>query len=409
MRITGIIAEYNPFHTGHKFQLEHIRKNDGAYYCIVVMSSDFVQRGTPAVLPKHLRARTALENGADLVLELPAAFCTASAEAFARGGVSLFNALGVVTSLSFGCETQNMSLFMDTARILAEEPKEYRDMLKTGLQKGLSFPAARSEALLWHFASQPSDSVSLSERKEFLSQPNNILGIEYCKALLELHSPIVPRPLLRQGSAYHSLDWDETAHPSASSLRELLRQPEAFRSLTDPVYCSLRDAAAKNSCLFPEDFDLLLQYRLLTETAGHLAGYLDFPLPLANRVIHCRNQYTTLEAFCSLLKTKELTHTGIRRSLLHMLLEITEVPRSVPYARILGFRKSAAPLLSAIKQNSSVPLISKLADASRSLNLEEQKILQETTDASNIYESVLCRKAGRPFVHEYQKEVILVP
>ena len=187
MKVTGIIAEYNPFHRGHKYQIDYCKKELGADYVVIAMSGDYVQRGTPALLSKHMRAEMALRCGADLVLEMPVATSTASAEAFAMGGVSILDGLHVIDTLCFGSESGEVSALQELAEILVKEPEEYRRLLKESLSNGLSFPAARSQSLMEYFkdphnfAGDDFDGVLtplLNQIAQILSSPNNILGIE---------------------------------------------------------------------------------------------------------------------------------------------------------------------------------------------------------------------------------------
>ena len=207
MRTAGIIAEYNPFHRGHEYQIQYTKEKLGADYVIIAMSGDYVQRGTPALLAKHARADMALRCGADLVLELPVSVCTASAEAFAMGGVSLLDGLGVVDLLCFGSESGEISALKELAEILVEEPEKYKTLLKNFLSQGLSFPAARSQALTEYFKNPRNFSGDdfdgvltplFNEVTRILNTPNNILGIEYCKALLRLGSSIRPVTIRRE-------------------------------------------------------------------------------------------------------------------------------------------------------------------------------------------------------------------
>lgn len=200
MKVVGIIAEYNPFHRGHEYQIRYVRETLGADYVIVAMSGDFVQRGAPALMEKYLRAEMALLGGADLVLELPIQVSTASAEGFAAGGVSLLDGLGCVDELCFGSECGDTEILMETARILVAEPPVYRDFLQKNLRDGMSFPLARSRALTSYVAKSAISDVSSGDghfifpeqMDSILSSPNNILGIEYCKALLRQNSSIRP-------------------------------------------------------------------------------------------------------------------------------------------------------------------------------------------------------------------------
>ena len=196
MKVNGIVAEYNPFHNGHAYQMKHAKEATGADYTIIVMSGNFMQRGAPALLDKFTRAKMALECGADLVLELPTCYAASSAEFFAKGSVALFDKLGVTTNLCFGSECGNIDTLSRIAEIFYTEPEPYVESLRCNLKKGMSFPIARTWALLQY-------APSLSDDKDVLSSPNNILGIEYLKALMSRNSKIVPFTTTRVGADYH--------------------------------------------------------------------------------------------------------------------------------------------------------------------------------------------------------------
>lgn len=449
MKTVGIITEYNPFHNGHQYQIQFAKEILGADYTVIAMSGDFVQRGTPALLPKHIRAEMALHGGADLVLELPVSVSTASAEFFAAGGVNLLDQLGVVDTLCFGCENNFLNLFQKTAQILVEEPEIYRVELQKGLKSGKSFPVARSQALISYFKelsymestinkskpemllSQESDSdFSEDFLNKFFNSPNNILGIEYCKALIRQNSAMIPHPLKREGADYHELTLTDHTHPSASGIRHLLAAGFSYASSAHPTLLSdtqlddikkalntmipelslntFLNVLSQNGCIFEHHLDLLLHFRLLEESFESLTKYLDVNEELARRIINSRNKYQNFIQFTELLKTKELTFTRIQRALLHIILKIQQPTMCIPYARVLGFRKSAGPLLKKIKENGRIPIITKLADADQSLNEEGQRILMENTFASNLYESLIQQQTHGTFRHEYIKPVVIL-
>ena len=435
MKVTGIIAEYNPFHRGHKYQIDYCKKELNSDYVIVAMSGDYVQRGTPALFPKHVRAEMALRCGADLVLEMPVSVSTASAEAFAFGGVSMLNGLHIVDSLCFGSEYGEVSALMELAEILVKEPEEYRQLLKEFLSNGLSFPSARCQALTEYFKNPRNftgddfDGVLtplLNQIIQILNSPNNILGIEYCKALLRLKSNIKPVTLKRQGMGYHETlaetDGSDrfsctafNTFASASAIRELLKAtltPETISRIAsqvpDEISLLLASSLQRNEFLTEDVLDSLLSYCILRENADSLCSYLDVSRDLAERIMNRSNELNGFLQAASLLKTKELTQTRIQRALLHIILGIREVPATVPYARVLGFRRESSALLKEIKRNSSIPLITKLADADSLLDETGHKLLAETTFASNLYEKLLCQKSGRKFVHEYQKQLVIL-
>ena len=435
MKVTGIIAEYNPFHKGHKYQIDYCKKKLNSDYVIVAMSGDYVQRGTPALLPKHVRAEMALRCGADLVLEMPVSVSTASAEAFAMGGVSMLDGLHIVDSLCFGSEYGEVSALMELAEILVEEPEEYRQLLKEFLSNGLSFPSARCQALTEYFKNPHNftgddfDGVLtplLNQIVQILNSPNNILGIEYCKALLRLKSNIKPVTLKRQGMGYHETlaetdgsdrfsCTDGNTFASASAIRELLKAtltPETISRIAsqvpDEISLLLASSLQRNEFPTEDALDPLLSYCILKENADSFCSYLDVSRDLAERIMNRSNELNGFLQAASFLKTKELTQSRIQRALLHIILGIREVPATVPYARVLGFRRESSTLLKEIKDSSSIPLITKLADANSLLDESGRSFLYETVFSSNLYEKLLCRKNGRNFVHEYQKQLVIL-
>ena len=419
MKVVGIIAEYNPFHRGHEYQILYAREVLGADYVVIAMSGDFVQRGAPALMEKHLRTEMALLGGADLILELPVQTATASAEGFASGGVSLLDGLGVVDELCFGSECGDTDVLLDIAQILVEEPPKYRDLLQQGLRSGMSFPSARSHALISyvteHGASDVSSrgghSISPDRTASVLSSPNNILGIEYCKALLRQNSSIRPHALLRKGSGYHEADLSSVSRdffPSASGIRQLLadngNDADLSLFIPDAAFPVFSAFLKKGLWVSESALDLPLHYKLFLETKETLHTYPDLSDALIRRILKSRNQYEGFSQFADLLKTRDIARSAICRGLVRIFLDLKEkTPGHIPYARVLGFRKKSAPLLGQIKKNASIPLLTKAADAAAILDQDGLQLFQETCDASNLYEMLLCQKTGRTFVHEFQK------
>lgn len=436
MKTAGIIAEYNPFHKGHEYQIRYTKEKLKADYVIVAMSGDYVQRGTPALISKHARAEMALRCGADLVLEMPVSISTASAEAFAMGGVSLLNSLGVVDMLCFGSESGEISALRELAEILVEEPEEYKKLLKSFLSEGLTFPAARSQALTEffknprNFSGDDFDGVLtplLNEVTQILNTPNNILGIEYCKALLRLNSWIRPVTIRREGMGYHETTVPEgnstvpspdlqsptDFFASATAIRNLILQdspdPDALASqIPEQAFPVFQKAVNSGEFLTENSLDSILSYCLMKENGKNLSSYLDVSEDLARRIINQQNLLLSFSQSVSVLKTRELTQTRIQRALLHIILNIHTAPTQTPFARVLGFRRESSELLSQIKQHSRIPLITKLADAQNLLNSEGNQILSETVFSSNLYEKLLCLKTGRKFCHESQKQLIIL-
>lgn len=398
MNTVGLITEYNPFHKGHAYHIEKSKEMTRADFAIAVMSGDFVQRGTPALLPKHIRAEMALQNGADLVLELPVQYATGSAELFAHGAVSILNSLGVVTHLCFGSECGDHTRLMEIARILSDEPVWYRDTLQENLKKGLSYPAARAEAL--------------PQYRELLESPNNILGIEYCKAILRLKSDIKPLTLKREGNDYHETTLG-TSFASASALREQLLAGAEPCTLADYIPEQsleiLSNGMEKYGYMSENDLSGLLVYRLMMlSSPAELYPYADMSEELAARIYKNRNEFHSFSQFADLLKTREVTRTRINRALLHLILNIKKGTDTVPYARVLGFRKNAAPMLNEIKQKAAFPLLTKTADYQKILTPEQQKSFLESTNASMLFEAVNAQKTGCSIKSEFTKQLVII-
>lgn len=397
MKITGLITEYNPFHKGHEYHIKKAKEVTGADYIIVVMSGDFVQRGTPACVQKHVRAHMALVSGADLVLELPVAYATGSAELFAQGAVSILHHLGVVDYICFGSECGTSEPLMEIAELLVNEPDWYRTALQDHLKKGLSYPAARAAAI--------------PKYSELLSAPNNILGIEYCKALLRLKSHIQPVSIMREGNLYHAEDLNDEL-PSATAIRKQLfaeETPTLDEQIPKDALSILLKEIDVSGITTANDFSQMLLYRLLSATSPQeLSHYMDVSDELAARIFKCRTQFISFDQFADLLKTKELTRTRINRALLHILLGIKKRQSTAVYARMLGFRKDAAPLFSIIKNHTTIPFFSKTSTIFDLLVPEQQLLFKENINASLLYESILSQKGAHSIIHEHSKAIITV-
>ena len=410
MHVTGLITEYNPFHNGHLFHLKKARETTGADYTAVVMSGSFVQRGAPAVFDKYSRTRAALLSGADLVFEMPAPFSTASAREFASYAVALFTALGAVDSICFGSECGEIEPILRAARLLNEESESFKKRLQDFLKEGKTFPEARSAAL----AEEGAEEVKL------LSSPNNILGVEYCQAVLRQRSPLSCFTIKREGNGYHDPSLNG-ALGSALAVRQALQSGtdvQALRFLLpDPSF----DSVCHSIPVFLDDFSGLLNYRLLTEQEPE--RYAEIRPELAARIKKLAPGFASFDQRIKELKSRQLTYTGVSRGLIHLILGIEQRQMDLfkeagfaPYARILGFRKSAAPLLRRIKENSSIPVISKLAGAEKRLDPAGAAMLACEIQSSHLYQNVRCEKAasgafpGRTavFQNEYTQPVLIL-
>lgn len=410
MRATGIIAEYNPFHTGHAYHIQKARELTGADYIIVAMSPDFVQRGEPAIFDKYIRTECALCCGADLVLELPAACASGSAEYFAEGAVSLLSSTGLVDALCFGAETADAALFEQTAAILVEEPEDFRAALQSGLRNGLSFPAARAAALTPYCP------------EDFLASPNNILGIEYCKAIKKLGSGMQPLPLEREGSGYHSDDLSRR-FCSASAIRRYLEPQRIDQDITAVseilryIPEEIQDLFLR-ACAFPitiEDFRPQLFYQLMMQ--DQFDHILDISPDLSDRIQKMKYQCLNLSYKESIatIRTKQFTESRISRALLHLILQLDQQTinsqrenQGIYYARILGFRKDSSDLLHELKKRSTVPLLTKTAHASSLLDRDGLAAFEKNIGYSHLYRSVRSAKYQIPFITEYQISPVIL-
>ncbi len=418
MQVTGIIAEYNPFHNGHQYQLETIRQKTHADYILVAMSGNFLQRGVPAIMDKYARAQIALSCGADLVLELPALWSCASAEYFASAGVALMEKTGVVTALGYGteCAETDLPLLFRLAKLLSSEPAAYRKLLQSEQKKGRSFPAARAAALRALLPKLPA-----GEPENLLASPNNILALEYEKALRRRfqtpHRSITTFPLRRIGAGYHD-ERQNTAFPSASAIRRFLlsgeNEPDFLKTaLPEKAFRILENYRSEYPLLSEASFSAVLGYRLWELQKKGYDAYADCSKALSNRILNHLEEYTDFSRFCHLLKTRELTYTRISRALLHILLHQTEADYAfgqkldyIPYLRVLGFRKSAVSLLSAIKKEASVPMITKPADASFLLPKDAYRIFEMDQRAADLYRQTMTAVSGKTVPSECRRELI---
>ena len=235
-KVLGIIAEYNPFHNGHLYHLDASKKVTGCDYTVAIISGNFTQRGSTSVVDKWSKTKMALQNGVDLIIELPVLYSISSSENFADGAIKILNSLGIIDYLSFGSETPDITVLDSIADILCNEPKDYKKLLAAELDKGLSFPKARENALLDYIKNTntfENDKPNFEEYKKALSSPNNILGIEYLKALKKYNSSIKPVCISRFATDYNSFDFSENI-ASATAIRELIKNKD-FNSIKTVV------------------------------------------------------------------------------------------------------------------------------------------------------------------------------
>lgn len=427
MKIVGLITEYNPFHAGHLYHMQQARELTGADYCVVLMSGSFVQRGEPAIFDKYLRTKTALLAGADLVLEIPAAFSTASAHEFAAYGVALLSAIGV-DAVVFGSECGQIEILKQAAYALNHESAEFQERLRKGLKAGLTYPQARAKAL----GETQAGGTSVENVEDFhantdvtnshiwssiLNSPNNILGIEYLRAAEDLHSPMEFYTISREGSGYHEDTLADANFPSASAIRGIIRNSlSKDKDLLDILASHLpavtHPAYTGAVPVFVDDFSGLLNATVLQMQATF--SIADLSPELAARLAKPPYFPLSFEERIQALKTRQLTYTRVSRALLHLVLGMREEDISrwkdegyALYARILGFRRQSSPLLSCLHKKSSIPLITKMADAAQNLSPSALALLEQEVYASHLYQTVRMKRSG-VFQNEYTEGLVFV-
>lgn len=447
MKVVGLITEYNPFHNGHKYHIDEAKRITGADYAIAVMSGNFVQRGAPAVIDKYSRAAMALSNGVDLVLEIPVCYATGSAEYFAHGAVSLLHKLGIVDYLCFGSECGDISLLSEATAFLNDTPEVFDERLQDFLKEGLTYPAARLKALKSTLES--SDTVNGKALSKVLTEPNNILGIEYIKAIQRLSSPFLPVTIQRIAAHYHSSELSEqkTEGESMSLLPDALSDTEkatvpkpnissatavrrvinnisrhnsdSLEVIKQHIPESVFDILVKNyEKTYPiteEDFSAIIKYKLLTEDSKALSSYMDINPDLADRLKNISDYNCSMSELTAKIKTKNMTLTRINRALIHLLLNIKQLSFDeykqggyVRYARVLGVRKEATKLLRKIEKEGTLPLITKVSKAVPQLDTLGQRMLAEDLWAAHIYNQAVYEKYKTAVLNEYKRGIIIL-
>lgn len=412
-RVLGIIAEYNPFHNGHMYHLQKAKEQSGAQYCICVMSGNFVQRGNTSIVNKWKKAEMALLNGVDLVIELPTIYSVASAEGFSLGAIKLLNNLKIVDAISFGTETSDFAALNNISSIVNEEPMKYKSILNSELKKGLSFPKARENALMLY----------LNDNKRYdniLNTPNNILAIEYLKALKKIKSTIQPIPVKREKVYYNdNVIVDEFA--SATAIRKLLKNEE-FSEIRKVVPKSTYQILKKETELGNVVLDLSryekeIIYNLRRMTVSEIAELPDINEGLEHSLKNAANYSNDITNLINIVKTKRYTVTRIQRILICALLGITKrdvgmAKKTEPYIRVLGFNEKGKELISRInKQNPKATVITSVKKfQDKNNNNKNSKIYKRLLDidifSTNVY-TMACKSESLANL-DYTKNMVIL-
>ncbi len=455
MKVLGLITEYNPFHNGHNFHIQQAKEISQCDYVVCVMSGNFIQRGEPALINKWARAKMALTNGCDLVIELPTAYVLESAEYFAFGAVKILDSLRIVDSLCFGSEHGEIEPIVKLARILNEEPSEISTALKYHLKNGDSFPKAREKAVIEYLKSKdvaninaniaaddkPEDEVGDDigsrfsgvvggrfwgefgdgELSKIMSSPNNILGIEYVKALYKLKSSITPLTIKRHKVGYHDLMFKDNI-ASATAIRNMLKEckgPTSIRNMLincegSPIKTLIPSGSfdilqneinSGRGPIFSEHFSNALLTILRRMKPEQIALYPDVNEGLENRIYEATNSCTSIEDVIGKIKTKRYTHTRLMRILFNILMGIDKTTFNEfhlyggpQYIRVLGMNSRGKFLLREANEKAFLPIIVKPSTYKKSCNPLLKKMMDIDILATNLYTLNYCgvkeRKGG---------------
>ena len=384
--VLGIVSEYNPFHNGHILHLKKSLEMTKADFTIAIMSGNFTQRGDTSLIDKWAKTEMALKQGIDLVIELPTLYAISSAENFADGAVKILNSLGIIDYISFGSEIGEIKPLDDVATVLSKEPKDFSEILKRQLRSGLSYPKAREIAIQMYFGTSPIYT-------EALQNPNNILGIEYLKALKRSKSNITPITIKRNYNSYNSNDV-KNGVASATAIRTMIMQKKNIHTVvpyeTYEIIERLTEEGKIVSSL--KVFEKEIIYNLRKMTITEIANLADVTEGLENKIKQASNITNDLDELIQKIKSKRYTETRIRRILLYSLLNITKKDMTIskkvtPYIRVLGFNKHGKRIISAIAENNPkikiVVSVKKFLDTNRDMNL--QSMMMKDILATNIY------------------------
>ena len=397
-KVLGIIAEYNPFHNGHLYHLKESKKATGAEYTVAIISGNFTQRGSTSIIDKWKKTEMALQNGVDLIIELPVLYSISSSENFAEGSIKILNSLGIIDFLSFGSETSDIKILNNFANILYDEPKEYKKILSNYLDTGLSFPKARENALLEYIKNSEDVNTNFDNYKNILSSPNNILGIEYLKALKKYKSSIKPVCIKRSGADYNSSDISiNTSIASATAIRELIKNKNfnTIKTVMPEKSYSILADCINSGCIIPDlnCFEKEIIYVLRKMSIEEIANLPDVSEGLEFLIKKAVNSCNTLTELLNTIKSKRYTITRLQRILLYALLDISKKDMKLskevdsPYIRVLGFNDNGKKLISKIMdKNPNQPLITSVKKfVDNNSNTSLQTMLNKDIFATNVY------------------------
>ena len=384
-KVLGIIAEYNPFHNGHLYHLNKSKQLTNADYTIAIISGNFTQRGDTSIINKWDKTEAILENGVDLVIELPLVYSISSAENFADGAIKILDSLGVVDYVSFGCETTDIDCLNNISNTLFNEPEEYKKILNQELSNGISYPKARQIAIEKY----------LNISSDALSMPNNILAIEYLKALKKYKSSISPIFIKRIDNGYNDTEYKNNI-ASATAIRNIIKEnriDELKNLVPNNSYSILYNAIKQNATVIDLScFEKEIIYTLRKMSVDEISNLSDVSEGLEFSIKKSTNSCSNLNDLLNSIKSKRYTKTRLQRILLYSLLDITkkdiELSKKVlPYIRVLGFNDNGKELISEIAKNK--PNLEIITSLKKFIDTNNDNTLKTLIDkdilATNIY------------------------
>lgn len=403
MKAIGIIAEYNPCHTGHSYQISESKKQLQADCVVAVMSGNFVQRGEPAILDKYTRTKLALASGADLVLELPITYAVDGAARFAQGGIATLNLLPSLEAISFGMEADQLEPLNHVAEFLHHETPEYQEILQKYLKSGEHMGLARMHAL--------EDTLQDNSLSDILSTPNNILAIEYLLAMKKQQVAFKPFGLKRIGAGYHATN-AENGYASATMIRNALLDSQV--DTLQPYFTERAFDILKNVhySICSNDFSQLLNFAILNK--DDFSDILDIDTDLSHRICALKRdgKIRTYTDWVNDLKTKDITQLHLQRALLHILLGITKdmvtCQNSISYLQVLGMNKTGQAYLHEIKKQLSVPMITEASSAMQKLDSEGKSMFHLQVYSTELYRNVVFQKYNVTIPDEYRSKPIFI-
>ena len=390
-KVVGIIAEYNPFHNGHLYHLLQAKDLAQADYVVAVISGNFTQRGDTSIVDKWTKAYMAICGGCDLVLELPTVYSISSAENFASGAVKILDSLKIVDSIAFGAEASDLATLNNIANVLYTEHRGYTNILTHELQKGISFPSARENAILMYLN-------DIKRYANILNSPNNILAIEYLKALKTQKSNMNPI-MVKRSKVYYNDDRIVDDFASATAIRKLIKRREyedlrkvVPRSTYKILSRQIRDG---NIVLGLENFEKEIIYTLRKMSIREIANLPDVSEGLENLIKNSADNCNDMSKLIANIKSKRYTQTRIQRILLYALLGIDkkmmeDSKKVTPYVRVLGFTNKGKELISEInKRNSKINMITSvkkfIEKNNKPSNRTIMQMLQKDIFATDVY------------------------